>query len=184
VRAIVNAMRLMVGRAVVRLVDDSARLQLLQVAALEGETRDNVERLQEYGFTSHPLAGAEACMVSVGGNRSHGLIIAVDDRRYRLTGLASGEVAIYDDQGQVVHLKRDHILVRSATRVEIEAPLCHMTGDLVVDGDVDSGKTITAAIDVRDQAGAKTMAGMRASFNTHTHPGDSGGTTGTPNSGM
>ncbi|WP_431477838.1 phage baseplate assembly protein domain-containing protein [Massilia eburnea] len=58
------------------------------------------------GFTSVPKPGAEGVVVFVGGNRDHGLVIAVEDRRFRLKGLASGEVAIYDDQGQKVHLTR------------------------------------------------------------------------------
>jgi phage gp45-like len=58
----------------------------------------------------------------VGGLRSHGIVIAVEDRRYRLTGGEAGEVVMYDDLGQAVHLKRDRILISSPNRIQVEAP--------------------------------------------------------------
>lgn len=190
VAPIARRIRLLASRAVVRMINDDGGLQVVQITLLADETRDQVERFQNYGVTSHPHPGAEGVAVSLGGSRDHLVAIVVDDRRYRLKGLAAGEVALYDDLGQVVHLKRDRILLKSATTVEIEAPLCHMTGDLTVaggatvDGDVSSGQTITATLDVRDQGGTKTMAAMRSAFNTHTHTDPQGGATGTPSPGM
>ena len=118
---------LMLGRAVIRLIDDTTKLQALQVEALEGETLDGIERIQEYGFTSHPREGAEAVVASMGGMRQHSVVIAVDDRRYRLTELEEGEVALYTDEDEDddfcrVHLKRDReIELRSGdeTRAEL-----------------------------------------------------------------
>ncbi len=102
--------RLMVARAVVRMVNDGLKMQGLQIGLLADEARDGVERMQEYGFTSHPHPGAEAVAVFVGGNRDHGIVVAVDDRRYRIKGLATGEVALYTDEdqsgGHRIHFKR------------------------------------------------------------------------------
>ncbi len=111
--ALKRRVMLMIGRGVVRLINDSGGIQLLQITLLSGETRDNVERFQDYGFTSHPHPGAEHLAGFIGGNRAHGIVIKVDDRRYRLKALARGEVALYDDQGQKVHLKRNGIRVDS-----------------------------------------------------------------------
>lgn len=102
---------LMIGRAVIKLVEDAYGVQQVQLVGLEGEVLDKVERFQEYGFTSVPKADAEAVLLAVGGDRAHGLVVGVEDRRYRLRGLAGGEVAIYDDQDQVVHIKRNGIVV-------------------------------------------------------------------------
>lgn len=118
-----------VGRCVLTAIDDTTLAQSVQVAALDEELHDGVERFGEYGLASVPHAGAEAIVVFVGGLRSHGVVIAVEDRRYRLTGLQSGEVALYDDQGQVIHLKRDGILVTSPLKVEVEAPTVTVTAD-------------------------------------------------------
>ncbi len=104
----------MVRRAVLELVDDDGGLQRVQLTALAGETLDRVERVQQYGFTGRPKPGATAIVLGLGGNSAHSIVVAVDDRRYRLAGLAEGEVALYDDQGQKIVLYRD--------RVEVEAP--------------------------------------------------------------
>lgn len=109
-----NRVRLTVGRAILSLVSDSKAIQTAQARLLAGETQDDAERIQEYGFTSVPLPGAEGVMVFVGGQRDHGLIIATDDRRYRVKGLAGGEVALYTDEdldgGHRIHLKRGKVI--------------------------------------------------------------------------
>jgi phage baseplate assembly protein V len=97
----------MVSRGVVQLVDDGTKIQTIQADLLEGETRDDIERVQNYGFTSVPKSGAEAVVIFVGGTRDHGLAVAVDDRRYRKTGLQPGEVAVYRDNGDSIVLKSD-----------------------------------------------------------------------------
>lgn len=112
---------LMIGRAIIQLVDDSGGIQVVQLVALDGEILDRVERFQEYGFTSVPHPGAEGALTAVGGDRSHGLLVAVEDRRYRLKGLAGGEVAIYDDQDQKVHLTRGGIHVYTPLDALIQA---------------------------------------------------------------
>jgi len=106
-------LRLMVTRGVVKLTDDGQLMQELQVTALADEVLDGVEHIQQYGFTAHPHPEADCLILNVGANRSHPIVIAVDDRRYRLH-LAEGEVALYDDQGQKIVLYRD--------RIEVEAP--------------------------------------------------------------
>src|SRR5688500_9420098 len=95
----------MVARAVVQVVDDGAAMQKVQLGVLDGEDIDDGERFQQYGFTSVPLAGAEAVVVFPGGDRGHPLVVVVDDRAYRLTGLAAGEVAVYHKDGAKVLLK-------------------------------------------------------------------------------
>jgi len=112
----------MVAIGVVNLLKDAAGLQLLQVELLSDEVQDGVERFQDYGVSSRPKPGAEGVFLAVMGNRGGGVMIAVGDRRYRLQGLAEGEVALHDDQGQVVHLKRDGILLQSPLKVVVEAP--------------------------------------------------------------
>lgn len=113
--------RAMVGRGTIAAVDDGPQAQEVQIEMLDDEAHDQVERLQQYGFTSVPHPGAEAVTVFVGGLRSHGLVIAIEDRRYRLRGLKPGEAALYDDQGQAVHLTRDGIEIRTAKAVTIDA---------------------------------------------------------------
>lgn len=212
--------RLLVGRGILRLVNDGLKLQGVQVSLLADEVHDNVERFQEYGFTSHPHPGAEAIALSVGGSRDHAVVISIDDRRYRLKGLGAGEVALYDDQGQVIRLKRgkeihaygcDRLtadvavetvvtcpLIRAvaATKVVLDTPLVEATGNVHVAGGItcagtygDSGGKIVTPGDIESTGGevrdqVRAMGEDRQIYNGHTHPGDSGGTTGTPDQGM
>lgn len=99
--------RLMIGRAVLSTINDASGIQIVQVKLLAGETRDNVERMQNYGYGSVPLPGAEGIMASVSGNRDHGVIIVMDDGRYRMRNLQPGEVAMYSHLDQESH--RHHI---------------------------------------------------------------------------
>ena len=108
---------LMVGRAVLRVVYDDTGLQTVQVEALRGEVIDRAERLQSYGFTSHPKPGADAVVLAVGGIRQHPIIM-IDDRRNRMTDLDEGEVAMYGpNDGQYIKMNADGtITLKTLTR--------------------------------------------------------------------
>lgn len=124
----------LVSRAVLKSADDSKKLQLVQLDMLAFETRDDVERPQNYGFTSKPVDGAEAFVICVGGRRDHGLAIVVEDRRYRISNLNDGEVAVYDKTGSSIVLKSngDIQIIPSSGKVKV-------TGDLEASGDVKAG---------------------------------------------
>lgn len=109
--ALADRILAMLVRGVIKRVTDSAKAQALQVALLEGEVADPVERFQGYGFTSVPLPGAEVLVINLGGNPDHPIAVQTEDRRYRPTAWESGEVGLYDDQGQWVRLGRGGILV-------------------------------------------------------------------------
>lgn len=169
---LIGKLRLLVSRAVLTLVKDDPKLQEVQLALLDGESRARAERFQQYGFTSVPQAGAEAIAVAVGGSRSHLVVLAVDDRRYRKGGLQAGEVAIYTDQGDFIHIQRGGtILVQAATKVRIESPRVEISGDLHVEGG------ITCDNDVSDANGS--MQEVRDTYNSHTHAGVQGGSSST-----
>lgn len=112
-----------ITRGVVQAINDSGGLQSLQVSLLADELHSEVDRVQNYGFTSNPLPGAEGVFLSVGGAREHGVVVVVDDRRFRLKPLASGEVAMYTDEGDKIHFKRGNIIeINSLTQVHVIAP--------------------------------------------------------------
>ncbi len=133
--ALKRGLALLIGRAVIAKVDDGGLVQELQLRRLADETGDGLERFQ-HGLYTQPKPGAEAVVVSAGGVRSHGLVIAVCDRRFRLMGMAEGEVAIADDLGQVVWLKRDGIAIDSATKVTVTSPAIKLDGDVEITGDL------------------------------------------------
>ncbi|WP_026601693.1 phage baseplate assembly protein domain-containing protein [Methylomonas sp. 11b] len=121
-------LQLMITRGVVSLVDSASLLQLLQIKTIGAVALDSVEHFEPYGWTSHAHPGAEAITLSAGGRAGHEVAICVADRQYRLVGLAAGEVAIYDDLGQTITLKRDHIHVKSP-KVVVESDDIHLGGE-------------------------------------------------------
>ena len=102
------------------MVDDSSGTQRLQITLLADESKDNVEHFQEYGFTSNPKPGAEVITVSVGGDRGHSVVLVCHDKRYRMPGLASGEVAMYTDEESYVALKRNKEMHASLSKFKIQ----------------------------------------------------------------
>ncbi len=181
--------KLIISRAVGRLVDPSTLLQTLQLELLRDEVLDGIEHMEGYGRTANPPDGFEALTASLGGNRAHTVCISAFHRQWRLKGLAKGEVALYDDQGQVIHLKRNKaihiygcdsltadvgtqatitcpaVTVVASTKVRLDTPLLEVTGEIKDNCDIN----------------ANTMSDMRQMYDSHDHPGDSGGTTGLPN---
>lgn len=164
--AIARRVRMIVSRAVVNLVNDSLRVQGVQLSVLDGEVAD-AQRFQEYGFTSVPLAGAEAVVASIGGIRSHRVVLAVDDGRYRLKQLQPGEVALYDNSGNVIHLQNGQVIgITALTAINVTAPTCTVkatdhatidtptatfTGDVNVDGKLSVDSDITTQTQVTAQ---------------------------------
>lgn len=112
-----HAVRLanMIARGVVQLVDDSGKLQMMQIGVLDDETIDKAEHHQPYGFTSVPKAGAELVVVFPVGDRSHPLVVSTSDRRYRPTGGQAGEVCLYTDEGDTIRLGRGHVMTLATT---------------------------------------------------------------------
>lgn len=141
VRDLGNRVMMMFGRGVLRGVNDANGRQQLQVELLKDELRDGVEHMQNYGFTSHPTGG-DVAVAFIGGNREQGIVLVVDDRRYRIP-LEAGEVAIYDDQGNKIELLRDMVKVTAVQHVEVVAPTIKLVGNLEVVGNITSTGTVT-----------------------------------------
>lgn len=169
-RELKSAIRNLLSRGVIRLVNSAAKCQLVQIEMLGGELKDDVEHLEPYGYTSCPHDGAEHVAVFPDGDKSHGVVLVVADRRYRVKGLEKGEVAIYTDEGDRIVLRRGRRIeiktltleVEAKTKARFDTPLLECTGE------------------IRDKTG--TMQTMRDQHNDHEHPG--GTPTGKPKNRM
>lgn len=165
----------LIGRAVVKSINAASKCQTVDVELLAGQKKAGIEHLESYGFTSRAQSGAEAIILFPDGDRSHAVAITVADRRYRMKGLKTGEVAIYDDLGQSVTLTRAGIVVdgggkiitfKNAPKARFEMPI-ESTGQIK---------------DLCDSSG-QTMAAMRIAYNGHRHH-ENGNTTDTPDTPM
>lgn len=99
-------------RATLKKVDDTKRMQEVDLDMLHDEGRQGVERWENYGHFSHPPAPEEgkepeALVAQVGGSRSHSVVVGLADRRHRPRNSKPGEAGMHDDQGQVLALRRD-----------------------------------------------------------------------------
>lgn len=120
------------GRSVVEEVDDSKLMQESKHSMFADEQHEQIEHVHPYGFVNVPQKptgsgklrkAAEAFMSFMGGGRGHGVAMVVGDRRYRLYKLEGGEVALHDDQGHQVHIKRDGIHVSAPNSKKIVAQI-------------------------------------------------------------
>jgi phage baseplate assembly protein V len=138
---------LSIAPAGVALVDDAGDHQALQLEPLDDEVLDAVPRVQEYGLASYPKAGAQAVFVAALGSRDAAIVVVVGDHRYRLKGLEEGEVALYDDQGQVILLARDGIHVTTPLDFSVNAG-----GNMALHADGTMAITSTGALTVNGSA--------------------------------
>jgi phage gp45-like len=116
-------------RAVITKSNDTTKRQELDLQLLYGETQTGVERFQQYGFSSVPVAPTDepqsggsskktfagALVAFLTADRSHPVVLAVDDKRYRPNNLNPGESVLHDHQGQVVHVSKSGIVLRGGT---------------------------------------------------------------------
>ncbi len=131
-------------------------IRTVSATGLAGEEFNEREFQQQYGFASSPKANAEGVMAGV-GNVFY--LLASDDRRYRIT-LVNGEVALYTDEDDKIHLKRGNIIeITAATKVIVNAPAVEL-------GDGTLKKLINEELVTK--------------FNQHTHPTAALGAPSTP----
>ena len=196
-------LRLMVARGVVKLVKD-AGLQLIQADLLADETRDGVERIQNYGHRGHPPQGSTVAAVAVEGSRDHLVVVACEHPDH-VPRLNSGESAMYamfgqlfkmDDQGNVTLICKNFKIEASGdvtTNAKNITATAEANASMQAGGNI--GITATGGVGMVGGAGANINGGLTADtiaadkvtangvdLETHTHPDTtSGGNTGEPN---
>jgi phage gp45-like len=101
-------------------------IKIFSASGRTDETLEEREYFQHYGFTSRPLSGAEIIIINEG---NHFIAIASDDRNYRIA-IEDGEVALYTDEGDKIHLKRERkIEITSGAEVQVNSPIINLGGD-------------------------------------------------------
>ena len=166
-----NKLKLMVGRCVLNSAQGKGQLGM-QVEGLEGETIEGAALQGTYGFASHPPAGSEGVMLSVGGARDNVLVLGMESRGER-PELPAGEAKMHSMFGQFIHMNGDGDIV-------IEAPMNVVIKCLSVKIEAPSGMDLkggdfTSDAEVCDKT--SSMQTMRDQYNPHTHGGP---TTDTP----
>ncbi len=138
---------------------NTAQVETIGTAILE-----DVPIVQDYGFASRPKPGSRAITVNLCGSSDNSVIIATDDARYRVD-LEDGEVALYTDEGDKIHFRRDRILEIVSKKIKIDADLIVFSGTL-------------QASEIRDSFG--TLSKFRENYLQHTHTSTAPGTPTSP----
>ena len=187
-------------RGTLNLVKSADGIQKVQVSGLADETLQDVEFMQQFGLTSVPPAGTQVVVLPIGGTTSHSIVVATENGSYRIKGLQGGEVAVYDESGSSIVLRKgklieidcDVLKITAATKVDISSPLVETDQVFTAQGQINgnggmaiqggSGASFTG--NVQQKNGSITTDGdVRANGKSlvgHKHKGDSGGTTGEP----
>ena len=197
-----------IRKGIVNHVDgNNTKMQTMQIEGLHGELADKVERYQEYGFSSFPVAvnnndgTASEVLIAELGSNDMAVVIAADDRRYRPIHGFAGDSIIYtkhdtpaathnnathrialtDDGGAdyrtILKVHEISVVLKSDNTITISHPNGSMT--IAPDGAITlSGTTLTINADVSIN-GTLVNNGVNIS-STHKHPDAQGGTTGTP----
>lgn len=194
----------LIGRAILAAVNSSPGCQTLQVTILADEPQTDVEHMEPYGFTSNPLPGSEGVILNVAGQRGAAIGLNFGDRRVRVTSLKPGEVCVYTDEGDKIHLMRERHMrletlhldilaqedatvetkiytVKASQGVNYETPSFSLGGEegcaaaINADMSINGNTTQTGAI-----TASGDVTGQGVSLAEHTHTGDSGGVTGKP----
>jgi phage baseplate assembly protein V len=82
----------------------------IQVEGLAGETRSDVEHLQQYGIRSIPLDGARGILQAYGGNKDNATVTNIDDKRYGRFELQDGDMCVYSLNGAHTIYRGDDII--------------------------------------------------------------------------
>lgn len=187
-------------RSVLHLVKSADNIQKVQASGLADETLQDVELMQQFGFTSVPPANTQAVILPIGGQTTHGIVIATENGSFRLKNLQGGEVAIYDESGSSIVLKKGRLIeidcdvlkINATTKVDISSPLVETDQVFTAQGQINgnggmavqggSGASFTG--NVQQSGGSFTTDGdVKAgiiSLSNHKHTGDSGGKTSKP----
>jgi phage baseplate assembly protein V len=168
------------GGVTLTLPNDAGPVQTHQTLGYLGELRSGVLRLQNPGFTSVPLVGAKGIAVYPGGNRVQGIIVGVEDVRYRPVGLNPGEFLLYairgagsDGTGGTAHpiLKGTVDGNGELTGIEINVGDANTTNVAIV-GSAQVSMTSGGSLTINGATGDVVVNGI--SLVNHTHPTPSG----------
>lgn len=76
---------------------------------LARETVKGAELFQQYGLSSCPPGGTMAVVVPLGGVSTHAMVVATEHATFGVD-LATGEVAVYHQEGHFMHFKNGRII--------------------------------------------------------------------------
>ncbi|OFN18437.1 phage baseplate assembly protein V [Neisseria sp. HMSC072B12] len=147
-------------RGKVARVQAGSGVQKIQVEGLDGETVQDLEHAENFGFTSNPPAGSDCVVVPLGGKTSHGIIVTTTNGAYRITGLSDGETAVYNADGAKIVLKKGRVIEIDCDKLNIKAP----SGVNITSEKVECSAVLTAQGQINGNGGMAVQGGSGTTF--------------------
>ena len=147
-------------RGKVARVQAGGGVQKIQVEGLDGETVQDLEHAENFGFTSNPPAGSDCVVVPLGGKTSHGIIVTATNGAYRITGLSDGETAVYNADGAKIVLKEGRVMEIDCDKLNIKAP----SGVNITSEKVECSAVLTAQGQINGNGGMAVQGGSGTTF--------------------
>lgn len=147
-------------RGKVARVQAGGGVQKIQVEGLDGETVQDLEHAENFGFTSNPPAGSDCVVVPLGGKTSHGIIVTTTNGAYRITGLSDGETAVYNADGAKMVLKKGRVIEIDCDKLNIKAP----NGVNITSEKVECSAVLTAQGQINGNGGMAVQGGNGTTF--------------------
>ena len=162
VRIGLRVARNMVRRGLISVAPSAA--YFLQAEGHEGETFEDVELWQQYGFASRPPTGGEVALLEMDGGSEQAVAVATQDRAHRPT-LAAEEAALYGavsggTQPTVICKPNGDVLITSGDNA------CYVKVDH--DGEIVLEPTGGEFVEVGDGATARMLLGETWDTDWHT----------------
>ena len=147
-------------RGKVARVQAGGGVQKIQVEGLDGETVQDLEHAENFGFTSNPPAGSDCVVVPLGGKTSHGIIVTTTNGAYRITGLSDGETAVYNADGAKIVLNKGRVIEIDCDKLNIKAP----SGVNITSEKVECSAVLTAQGQINGNGGMAVQGGSGTTF--------------------
>ena len=138
---------------------EKGQTQHCQVKTAAGEILNDVAFLEPYGFTAKPKKKSETLIFNVNGNKFNNVVLNIGSRELRFKELNDGEVAMYDDSGNLLHFKNGGIIdFKAADTLTQTAQTINISGTtavnvktktLIAEADSVSVKAKTATVDAQ-----------------------------------
>jgi len=169
---------LMIARSILEEVDNTGKTMRIKAECLKNESLSDIERMEEYGFTSYPPLDdkTENIILFPNGNRDFGLSIVSHNPDARPTSLVEGESMVYGkDSGSTftnyikISPTNDTITIETKDSIKIE-----LTTDGTKQVNIDGADKINLLGATEAFLNGTTFDSWLTSFttwaSTHTHP--------------
>ena len=135
------------SRVIITKVDDSGNQQLIDYDGVKDEQHTNVVRLQAFGYSNNPPAGAEGVVLAL-NSRDAPMLIGIEHPDHKPKGLPSGGSRLYDSKGSYVDLDAaGNISHVSATSISITTATLKIKANVEITGDIKHTGKMTSSGD-------------------------------------